>query len=382
MSPGLGPLIKWPGGKTRELGRLEGRWPAGLVRWVEPFVGGGAAYFDQAPRQGAINDLHRPLIGLYRAVAARDPELRAALERLAVAWDRKLGDGLDADLSPLVSWFRDEGRKPGAAPPGRALPALGSRVASRLGLGPEDGIEPQELAEAIRASCADKLRRLYRLEAKHATRFDDDLLLRQLETAVRSGVYTLLRDSPGTGSRVEEIARFVFQREFCYGSMFRYNRQGRFNIPYGGMAYNTKRLASRVADLFSPARTALLAGHVIENRDFRDFLDRQVDRLDERTLVFFDPPYDSDFHEYGGSPFGYRDQCDLARRIARLPCHVVAIVKETPRVRELYREAVGARPSGLPPLAIESYSKRYGYNVRGRNDRDTTHLLVHTLGPG
>lgn len=37
-----------------------------------------------------------------------------------------------------------------------------------------------------------------------------------------------------------QAANFYFIREYCYGSMFRYNSKGEFNIPYGGMSYNKK----------------------------------------------------------------------------------------------------------------------------------------------
>ena len=69
-SPGkpLKPLLKWPGGKTRELGKLRERWPARVGTYFEPFMGGGAAFFAMRPAKAVLGDLHPELVGLYRGV--------------------------------------------------------------------------------------------------------------------------------------------------------------------------------------------------------------------------------------------------------------------------------------------------------------------------
>ena len=40
----LKPIIKWAGGKERELKRILPELPKGFGRYYEPFVGGGAVY--------------------------------------------------------------------------------------------------------------------------------------------------------------------------------------------------------------------------------------------------------------------------------------------------------------------------------------------------
>ena len=50
------PLLKWPGGKFREIARFYGMIPP-FARYIEPFFGGGALYFHLMPERAAINDV-------------------------------------------------------------------------------------------------------------------------------------------------------------------------------------------------------------------------------------------------------------------------------------------------------------------------------------
>ena len=99
------------------------------------------------------------------------------------------------------------------------------------------------------------------------------------------------------------------------------------------------------------------------------------------TFVFLDPPYDTEFSDYGNRGFGREDHERLAATFAGLPCPALLVIQETDFIRKLY-EGVGRdrRARGLP-FFLESYGKTYGYNVRGRNERRTTHLLVGNYEP-
>src|ERR1700674_936868 len=50
------PLLKWAGGKTQLLGDIRPMVPVVYGRYIEPFVGGGALFFDLCPRQSVIAD--------------------------------------------------------------------------------------------------------------------------------------------------------------------------------------------------------------------------------------------------------------------------------------------------------------------------------------
>ena len=49
-------LIKWPGGKTKEYPFIKDLIPA-FDRYIEPFFGGGAIFFQLKPKKSIINDI-------------------------------------------------------------------------------------------------------------------------------------------------------------------------------------------------------------------------------------------------------------------------------------------------------------------------------------
>ena len=107
-----------------------------------------------------------------------------------------------------------------------------------------------------------------------------------------------------------KAANFYFIREYCYGSMFRYNALGEFNIPYGGVTYNKKNFLSKIQNLFDEKTAALLQNTAITCMDFENFLE-QIGIKDD-DFIFLDPPYDTDFSNYEGLSFTRNDQIRLA----------------------------------------------------------------------
>jgi DNA adenine methylase len=67
------PILKWVGGKTQLLPELRQRMPKSYGKYIEPFFGGGALFFDQLPKNAVISDSNPELINLYRAIA-QNPE--------------------------------------------------------------------------------------------------------------------------------------------------------------------------------------------------------------------------------------------------------------------------------------------------------------------
>ncbi len=60
------PFVKWAGGKTQILEKIEELMPKKYNRYFEPFVGGGALLFDIAPKDFVINDFNNELIQAYK----------------------------------------------------------------------------------------------------------------------------------------------------------------------------------------------------------------------------------------------------------------------------------------------------------------------------
>lgn len=73
------PIIKYRGGKSKELPQLTAHIPCYKGRYIEPFFGGGAMYFHLEPQNAIINDLNTRLMNFYRAVQLQFPKLKAEL---------------------------------------------------------------------------------------------------------------------------------------------------------------------------------------------------------------------------------------------------------------------------------------------------------------
>lgn len=80
------PILKYAGGKSRELGELAKYIPEYGGRYAEPFVGGGAMFFHLMPERGIINDINKRLISFHRDVAADCDGIMAELDGLAVTY--------------------------------------------------------------------------------------------------------------------------------------------------------------------------------------------------------------------------------------------------------------------------------------------------------
>jgi DNA adenine methylase len=73
------PFVKWAGGKRQLLPAIRAGVPELQGRYFEPFVGGGAVFFDLAPQRAILSDANAELINCYVAVRDRVEALIGAL---------------------------------------------------------------------------------------------------------------------------------------------------------------------------------------------------------------------------------------------------------------------------------------------------------------
>ncbi|MDS2867702.1 DNA adenine methylase [Streptococcus pneumoniae] len=71
----LQPFTKWTGGKRQLLPVIRELMPKTYNRYFEPFVGGGALFFDLAPKDAVINDFNAELINCYQQIKDNPQEL-------------------------------------------------------------------------------------------------------------------------------------------------------------------------------------------------------------------------------------------------------------------------------------------------------------------
>ena len=76
------PFVKWAGGKRQLLGEIQSRLPESYGSYYEPFVGGGAVFFDLVPQRATINDINSSLINAYWQIRDNPHDVMSALDEL------------------------------------------------------------------------------------------------------------------------------------------------------------------------------------------------------------------------------------------------------------------------------------------------------------
>jgi len=237
------PFLKWAGGKTQLLSQFEKYYPEELKRgaikkYVEPFLGGGAVFFEIAQKYAIesayLSDLNEELILAYEVIQ-KDPE--------------KL-------LEVLFKYSK----------------------------------QYQLLEQDKRKEYFYDIRKCYNVQRLQIDykRYSENWIPR--------------------------TAQMIFLNKTCFNGLYRLNRKGEFNVPYG--AYKNPKILDEenilnVSGLLQIAEIRI--GHFEACEKF----------VDENSFVYFDPPYrpispTSSFTSYSKYEFGDSEQIKLAAFFARL----------------------------------------------------------------
>ncbi|MFZ1586226.1 MAG: Dam family site-specific DNA-(adenine-N6)-methyltransferase, partial [Saprospiraceae bacterium] len=76
------PLVKYRGGKSKEIPYLIKHIPQYSGRYIEPFFGGGALFFHIEPKKAIINDINSKLISFYLGVKDNFEILKTELSEI------------------------------------------------------------------------------------------------------------------------------------------------------------------------------------------------------------------------------------------------------------------------------------------------------------
>lgn len=136
--------------------------------------------------------------------------------------------------------------------------------------------------------------------------------------------------------KAEAAARTIFLNRTCFNGLYRVNKQGKFNVPYG--KYANPRICDEEG--LKAASEALKKAEILCG-DYLLVLDHYAQAGD---FVFLDPPYlpiseYADFKRYTKEQFYEEDHVELVKMIMRLQergCHVVLTNSNHPLVHELY----------------------------------------------
>ena len=367
---GLQPIVKWPGGKEKELKYILPNAPK-FERFFEPFVGGGSVFMAVRAKEYYINDFSSELIDLYNRIATTDKDFFRYSEMMDKSWERavyffknnevlvetyrKYRKGeIDKDnLKSFVHQFCVEQNE-------EILSIIGEEFASYSCI----------LIKEMETNLFRKMCRMHELEVEKHILPDSDLL-DNIETAIKSAVYMNYRHMYNDKciadkSKALHCALFYFMRNYAYSGMFRYSSKGEFNVPYGGIAYNSKFMAKKLSYYRSkPVLNHFECAHIY-NMDFEAFL--RVTQPTEKDFVFLDPPYDSEFSTYAQNAFTKLDQERLANlMINECRAKWMMIIKNTEFIYNLYDKK---------GINIKTFYKEYLVSFMNRNDKKVTHLLI------
>ncbi len=364
-------ILKWAGGKEQELRHILPLLPP-FQHYYEPFVGGGAVFFSVQAEKKCINDKSSELIHLYRMVAENNSEFFQTLHTILRQWQR-ISQFVDIYAVDLATMYKAYARNKEAMPPLKESVAtfvdthqaeFGSMLAEPF------AAYFEHFYWEIERNLTHKMTRMKQLESKKGLLVERDIVA-NMESALKSAYYMYFRHLYNKISAYgipagSATAIFFFVRENAYAAMFRYNNRGEFNVPYGGISYNRKDLARKIAYLQSTQVQQHLAAATIENLDFEAFLHKHAPG--EHDFIFLDPPYDSEFSTYTQNAFSRQDQERLAYYLLHhCQAKFMLVIKNTPMIYKLYSKK---------GLHIQAFDKKYLVSFQDRNKRESEHLII------
>jgi len=138
--------------------------------------------------------------------------------------------------------------------------------------------------------------------------------------------------------RAERAARFIYLNRTCFNGLYRVNRKGEFNVPFGKYVNPTicDEENLRAVSSVLKASDALVHAHDFEV---------SVVLAGKNDAVYFDSPYapvseTANFTSYTASGFTAKDQerlRDTAEILGRRGTYVLLSNADTPFVRKLYK---------------------------------------------
>ena len=269
------PFVKWVGGKRQLLRQFRelGLYPPEDFNpmtntYYEPFVGGGAVFFDLLPKNAELSDLNNELVTTYNVIKNNVDELIQSLQK---------------------------------------------------------HIYDKEYYLEVRAKKVEDL------------------------------------------SDVEVASRFIFLNRTGFNGLYRVNKSGQFNVPFG--RYNNPVICDE--DNLRRVSNAL-QDVTITHQDYKHVLKTAK----SGDFIYLDPPYypinaTSSFTSYTAEGFLEKEQTELRDTFVKLHekgCFVMLSNSDTPFINELY--------SGIDGIIINKITAGRSINSKGSGRGKITEVLV------
>jgi len=324
------PFIKYPGGKIKEFPLVNKYKPQNISRYFEPFVGGASIFLNINIPYSYINDKSEDLANLYKYVKIQNLSFFNYIKELNRLW-------MTIETDDIISSYL---------------------------------LSDNSFQKYKHQSLTLKRKKIQALENEGyivSQNDKQDMIL----TAKKTALYMCVRDLYNTEKLDSPLhtACFYFLREYCYSSMFRFSKEGRFNVPYGGRSYNYKYMTAKIEQMQSTALIEYFRKTSIYNLDFEIFLN--LFDLSPNDFIFLDPPYDSKFSTYDKLQFDKDEQIRLSDFLKRTKAKWMLIIKKTDFIYMLYKD-----------YFIFEYDKNYLVSFKNRNTKEAKHLLITNYNIG
>ena len=184
--------------------------------------------------------------------------------------------------------------------------------------------------------------------------------------------YSLRSQDPGSLGLPARAARMIYLNKTGYNGLYRVNRRGQFNVPFG------RYLAPRYCDPDNlRAVSAALQDTAIACAPFESVLDRAA----PGDLVYFDPPYaplsaTAYFTAYQAHGFSSDDQQrlrDVCAELAWRGVYVMVSNSDTKLVRSLYV---------APPFLLHRVQANRAINSNAARRGKIAELIITAHAPG
>lgn len=361
-------FIKWAGGKEKELPIILKNLPNNFTRYIEPFVGGGAVYLNINCPNSIINDKSDELMLLYKMIKKHNQGFIDSLIQINKNWI-SLQKLVEENINELCLIY--DKVKLNNAKIDELVESFVEKHAKELNelLEEDFDINLYNFIKEIKKNLTSKLNRMKKIEIERSKMNVSDII-NNIECAFKSAYYMYFRYLYNNKKKLKlsdefYCAVFYFVRDYCYASMFRYNANGDFNVPYGGISYNRKDFSKKIEYISSDELTEYMNKTKIYNYDFEVFCDKI--ELTEDDFMFLDPPYDTEFSTYAKNNFDKNDQIRLANYLTKTKAKFMLIIKNTDFIYKIYKDR---------GFNIASFEKKYLVSFMNRNDKDAEHLLI------
>ncbi len=375
----LKPLVKWPGGKDRELKHFKHLFPSKFNDFYEPFVGGGAVYFSLNNHHSFyINDKSHELIDFYKLIKEQNSEFFRYLIGINKSWieiDKLKEIYKDFYIETYTNYSNDIYSEE------ETISIFENYLLDKkdefLNLLNFD-IKTEVFLKELPKSILSKIKRMKEIEKKKHKLPEEDILDNILGS-IKNAFYMYIRN---LYNHIEEYnldkefasVLFYFIRMYTYSGMFRYNKAGKFNVPYGGIGYNKKTMDKKIEYFQNNNLIEHFNKTEIFKEDFEDFFNKTSPKKDD--FIFLDPPYDSEFSTYAKNVFDQNDQRRLATYlIDKCNAKWMLVIKNTELISSLY-ESNTITIGGDKKIFRIAFDKKYQVSFMDRNDKDVEHLII------